>query len=159
MPRKNVKAIYRRPAVKWSRENKGCILTFQNQPINTLYQGGAIVVPSVATQGTRTVGRFTITIPVSEDRNYIWALVYVPQGTTASNLFNTTGTVEGSLYEPNQYVLASGINDGNTGPIRIRSSMKRVLHSGDFISLILATSTNLAGQSSNALVSYSIKYN
>ena len=159
MAYKRSRKFYSKTSAKWSHENKGCILTFQNAPVNTLYQGGAVVVPSVSTQGTRTVGNFVITIPVSEDRNYIWALVYVPQGTTASNLFSTTQTVEGSLYEPNQYVLASGINDGNAGPIRIRTRMKRTLHSGDFISLIIATSTNLAGQSSNALVSYSIKYN
>ena len=147
----------------WSHENKGCNVELSSSLINTLYQGGSIIVPAVTGQGTRTVGNWSITVPVASTAavELFWALVYVPQGTNANNLFATTGSVEGSLYEPNQYVLASGISDNSSGPIRIRSRMLRKLHSGDFISLIIGSTsgTAIAGTVSKALVSYSIKYN
>ena len=147
----------------WSHENKGCQSAFGGDLINGLYQAGSIVVPASTNQGTRTVGNWSITVPVTtagSSNEFYWALVYVPQGETAKNLFATTGTLEGSLYEPNQYVIASGISDGNAGPIRIRSRMLRKLHSNDFISLIVGTdSTQVASTPMRALVSYSIKYN
>ena len=158
--RKSVKVTGRS---NWSHENKGCAGTIAEQAVNGLYQGGAIVVPSITTQGTRTVGNFTITVPfigtpTATDSEIYWALVYIPQGESAKNLFATTGSVEGSLYEPNQYVMASGISDAQAGPIRIRSRIMRKLHSGDFISLVIGmTNSNVA--SFKALVSYSIKYN
>ena len=66
-------------------------MLFGNSTVNTFYQAGSIVVPSVTTQGSRTVGNFSITVPVPNDLQYVWALVYVPQGTSANNLFATTG--------------------------------------------------------------------
>ena len=144
----------------WSHENKGCACAITNS-VNGLAQGGSNIVPASTTQGTRTVGHFTITIPVPTDAGSIfWALVYVPQGEQVKSLFATTQAIEGSLYEPNQYVIASGISDANEGPIRIRSAMKRKLQSGDFISLIVgSTNVEYVGQYLNALVSYAIKYN
>ena len=149
----------------WSHENKGCFGAWGAGPVNNLYQAGAIVVPSRATQGTVTVGNFTITVPgkpaTSTTQGVVyWALVYVPQGETAKNLFATTGNLDGSLYEPNQYVISSGMSDTNAGPIRIRTRMMRKLHSGDFVSLILGTpDSEVVGMNFQALVSYSIKYN
>ena len=144
----------------YSHENKGFSGTYGSTLVNTFYQGGSVIVPATTTQGTRTVGNFTITIPVpsTAGQEIFWALVYVPQGETAKELFATTGSAEGSLYEPNQYVLASGIADNNAGPIRIHSRMSRKLHSGDFISLILAQNAT-SGSNFRGLVSYSIKYN
>ena len=145
---------------KWSHENKGCAMQFGAELQNTFYQAGSIVVPATGNQGSRTVGNWAITVPVPQDKQYFWALVFVPQGTTANNLFNTTGGLEGSLYEPNQFVIASGVADGNAGPIRIRSKMKRTLQSNDFISLIIACQdADVAQTYAQALVSYSIKYN
>ena len=146
----------------YSHENKGVTAVFGSTFVNELIQAGAIIVPAVTTQGTRTVSNFTITIPVDGTRagEIFWALVYVPQGETAKNLFATTGSIEGSLYEPNQYVLASGISDNAAGPIRIRTRMSRKLHSGDFISLIAGSpQSTFNGENLRALVSYSIKYN
>ena len=149
----------------WSHENNGFILDFnEQQTVNGLYQLGNIIVPSVASQGTRTVGNFTITVPSpwgSTNQNEVfWALVYCPQGQSVNNLFGSTGSVNGSLYEPNQYVLASGISDSGAGPIRIRTRMMRKLHSGDFISLIIGSSVQFTNNNRPlGLVSYSIKYN
>lgn len=158
MPRRTRRSIKARS--NYSRENKGCFAAFGSEATNGLYQAGSVIVPAVTTQGIRTVGNWNITVPVtlSSANEYYWALVYVPQGQTANALFATTGSTEGSLYEPNQYVLASGISDANAGPIRVRTNMKRKLHSGDFISLVIGMS-NSNVTTFRALVSYSVKYN
>ena len=88
-----------------------------------------------------------------------WALVYCPQGETVKSLFATSGDTDGSLYEPNQYVISAGISDASAGPIRIRSRMRRKLQSGDFISLVIGSTVSPSGGQVRALVSYSVKYN
>lgn len=160
MSSKNVK--YRKAKVRWSRENVGIAITLPSQAANGVYQGGNPIVSPITSQGTRTVGRFDITVPVSlakSSSEIYWALVYVPQGTTPNALFATTGSPTGTLYEPNQYVLASGISDNGAGPIRIRSRIMRILHSGDQIVLILGATDTAENATSRALVSYNIKYN
>ena len=150
---------------RWSHENKGCLITFTpDQPLlNGLYQSGSNIVPASSVQGTRTVGNFTITVPVPGNQSLseiFWALVYIPQGTTANSLFATTSSVEGSLYEPNQFVIASGVSDNSAGPIRIHTRMKRNLQSGDAVSLIIGCTQLIQSEFPiRALVSYSIKYN
>ena len=107
----------------------------------------------------RTVGNFTITLTAGLDSSNVsapvyWALVYVPQGQTTASLNVNNG---GSLYEPNQYVIACGVNDPTAGPIRIRTRMMRKLNSGDFVSLLMAAPLQDALYS--GCVSYSVKYN
>ena len=150
----------------WSHENRGVSVNIPSTLTNGLYQGGQLIVPPTTAQGTRTVGNFTVTVPVQSNaasNEVWWALIYVPQGTTANPLFNTgpeENPREGSLYEPNQFVIASGLSDGAAGPIRIRSRIMRKLHSGDFISLLLGyQGTGAPTVAVTALVSYSIKYN
>ena len=165
MPRKYVRRTIKTNKSNWSHENVGFLIDYNTQQnVNGYNQVGTVIVPSNLSQGTRTVGNFTITVPspwgTTNQNEVIWALVYVPQGTTANTLFSLTGDPNGSLYEPNQYVLASGISDSGAGPIRIRTRMSRKLHSGDFISLIIGsleafTTNNRA----RGLISYSIKYN
>ena len=163
MVRKSVKSRYYKKN-NWSHENKGCLITAGSELVNGLFQGGSNIVPATTVQGTRTVGNFDITVPTpfnssSGVSEVYWALVYCPQGETVKSLFATDGTPEGSLYEPNQYVLASGISDSSAGPIRIRSRMHRKLQSGDFISLIIGTTVQSSTTQTRALVSYSVKYN
>ena len=146
----------------YSRENKGAFFQVGTTLTNGLYQGGTLIVPPSTVQGTRTVKNFTITVPVTGNVNseYWWALVYVPQSQVAQPLFAATGSPDGSLYEPNQYVIASGMTDNSAGPIRIRTKMSRKLHSGDFISLIVGTTGDQQGTNPvKGLVSYSIRYN
>ena len=164
MVRKSVKSRgYKK--TNWSHENKGVTITFDaNQAIvNGLYQSGSNIVPAVNVQGTRTVGNFTISLPVPANQNaseIFWALVYIPQGTTANSLFATTGNLDGSLYEPNQFVIASGVSDNSAGPIRIHTRMKRILHSNDAVSLIIGSTQKYGTDISiRGLVSYSVKYN
>ena len=160
MPRRTHRSVKAR--ANYSRENRGVYFQVGQQQVNGVYQGGSLVVPPSTVQGTRTVKNFSITIPVTGNVNseYWWALVYVPQSQTAQPLFAATQSPDGSLYEPNQYVIASGMSDNNAGPIRIRSKMARKLHSGDFISLVLGLSADSQGTNYvKGLVSYSIKYN
>ena len=164
MARKHI-SIKSRSRSNWSHENQGFYLNYsEQQEANGLNQLGTVIVPSTTNQGTRTVGNFTITVPSpwgsTNQNEVIWALIYVPQGTTANSLFSTTHTPTGSLYEPNQYVLASGISDSAAGPIRVHTRMQRKLHSGDFISLILGSTVAFTNNNRpQGLVSYSIKYN
>lgn len=109
------------------------------------------IVPEVAIQGMRKVKHMQITValqhgvpgdgaPATVDITslaslaggcpILWAMVYVPQGQTAIQAPSTAG----SIYEPNQFVIASGIADANAGPIRINTPLARNLNSGDKIS-------------------------
>ena len=164
MPRRVSVKSRPRYRANWSHENKGCIITTGTELVNGLFQGGSNVVPASTTQGTRTVSNFDITVPTpfgssSGVSEVYWALVYCPQGETVNSLFAASGSPEGSLYEPNQYVLASGISDSSAGPIRIKSRMSRKLQSGDFISLVIGTTVQSSTTNTRALVSYSVKYN
>ena len=71
----------------------------------------------------------------SAESNLFWALVYVPQGTTAGSLnIATAGATPSSMYEPNQFVMNCGVIDPTAGPIRIYSPISRNLNDGDKIS-------------------------
>ena len=143
---------------RWSRENT-TVRVVSPQTAGTTF--GTNIVPASTTQGMRTVGNFTITLTSGSDTSsgdgappVWWALVYVPQGQTTANLNVANGS---SLYEPNQYVIACGMNDPTAGPIRIRTRMMRKLNSGDFVSLLLAS--GVSGIIYWGTVSYSVKYN
>ena len=144
---------------RWSRENTTIRTTAPEvTPFQTF---GTNIVPASTTQGMRTVGNFTITLTSglhngsSDTASPVyWALVYVPQGQTTAALNVSDGA---SLYEPNQYVIACGVNDPTAGPIRIRTRMMRKLNSGDFVSLLMSTES--LGVVWVGSVSYSVKYN
>ena len=157
----SVKSRYYKKA-NYSRENMGFSIVLPAAATNGLFQNGQVIVAPITTQGERTVGRFTVTVPVSTEHaaELYWALVYVPQGTSPNPLFSIPGNLTGSLYEPNQYVMASGVSDNSAGPVRIRTTMKRKLHSGDSIQLIIGSAQGtMSSALLSGLVSYSIKYN
>ena len=66
-----------------------------------------------------------------------WALVYVPQGTTAGSIQLATTAALSDMYEPNQYVMNCGIVDPTAGPIRFSSPISRNLNNGDAIVLLV----------------------
>ena len=143
-------------ASAWSRENTTISITSPGTALQTF---GTNIVPATTVQGKRTVGRFTITLTSDNYENNsasgcYWALVYVPQGQTTATLNIQDG---GSLYEPNQYVIGCGYADSEAGPIRIYSRYMRKLNSGDFVSLLMASSQPL--NQYRGTVSYSVKYN
>ena len=73
------------------------------------------------------------------DTEFYWAIVFVPQGYNANQLFPyyAESQHQGSLYEPNQFVMGCGYIDPSAGPIRIRSNVNRNLQSGDSIALVI----------------------
>ena len=97
----------------------------------------AIVAPS-DTQGMRKVKHLTLSFSSPTDVPIYYALVYVPGGYEPSYInYPALGNAI-SLYEPNQFVMASGVLDFTGGPLRIRTPLARNLNSGDSIYLILA---------------------
>ena len=67
---------------------------------------GVLIVPATTVLGNRKVKNFTIKVTANFNDDAIFgALVYVPQGTVASNL-QVTGPSQ-SMYEPNQNVIAT----------------------------------------------------
>ena len=137
-PRRTIKSYNRD---KYSKENFRTEVTTGANLVNGLYQGGQVIVPPTTTQGMRKVKHITVGLAKqSSDTEFTehpfhWALVYVPEGYTA----NPIGAAGGSLYEPNQYVMACGVIDPDAGPIRIRSPIARNLNSGDSISLVIGS--------------------
>lgn len=100
--------------------------------------GSVVVVPPNVIQGMRKVKHLTISLGgiYAQTNNasvVYYALVYVPQGTEVGSL----GTDGGSLYEPNQFVMSSGILAIGTGTNRISTPMSRNLNSGDQICLVV----------------------
>lgn len=99
------------------------------------------VVPATTIQGMRKVKHMQVTVclqhgiaaaGLAPGTPIIWALVYVPAG--SPEVIPAPGTTD-SLYEPNQFVISSGIADADAGPIRINTPLARNLNSGDRICL------------------------
>ena len=140
---------------KYSIERTSVNTQVSGDKINGYYQTAIGIVPPTATQGMRKVKHVRISLSSTlqgEDswEDIGWALVYVPEGYQPNTL---DGRNEHSLYEPNQFVMASGFNDPRAGPIRITSPISRNLNSGDQIVLVVGTTqaTTVAG-----LVEYAI---
>ena len=120
---------------KYSVEQRAFLLSTDS----TTGNGGEVVVSATTLQGMRKVKHLTVSMAQTSSTGsasaVYWALVYVPQGTTASPL-----TVGGSsLYEPNQFVMSCGVFDFDAGPCRVHCPLSRNLNSGDNISLIVHT--------------------
>ena len=85
----------------------------------------------------------------------LWALVYVPEGMPVGSLSLSTvpsNTVAKSLYEPQQFLIASGIYSSvasdlgtNAGPLRVWSPLARNLNPGDGIFFIWRALENVSG--------------
>lgn len=110
------------------------------------------IVPSTSVAGTRKAKNFTLRLLLESIApiRVQWALVFVPQGTTASNLQNSTNPdVFQSLYEPNQNVIMSGMIIASpyailnnipyyspVTPTTFKTRLARNLDSGDSIRLV-----------------------
>lgn len=108
--------------------------------------------------GTRKVKNFTLRM-VADPTQYThdgttanfrsrvaFALVYVPEGTTASVMQFGAGSSAVSMYEPNQNVIMSGIID-STQAYSFKTRLARNLNAGDQIALVLLdlTLVNVSG--------------
>ena len=137
MSRKYVRTIKSRSRDKYSVEHRPINVVSGSTANAGYYQSGQVVVPATTTQGMRKVKHLTVSMTAALETTtpFFWALVFVPQGYNANVLFSEAG----SIYEPNQFVMACGLVDPDAGPIRIRSPIARNLNSGDSVQLILAS--------------------
>ena len=140
------------------------------------YSGITIVAPSNVL-GNRKVKNFTIKVTSYVNDDPIFgALVYVPEGTFASDL--TVGKDASSLYEPNQNVIATFMippnctretetlavkEYGNSTQIVVQNRLARNLNTGDKIVLIFATPNGLSATMAEPVyisgtVNFAIKY-
>lgn len=132
---------------------------------NGIRQNGQTIIPATDVQGVRSIKHLTVTLSHPGDEaaqnEFWWALVFVPQGYQANGLFPyySESQLQGSLYEPNQFVMACGYIDPSAGPIRITSRVNRNLQSGDSVAIVIGstapTGTNMVLQ---GVVSYAIAY-
>ena len=84
---------------------------------------------------------FRLNVVFDSSVTALWALVYVPEGVPIGTLAtgNAGQVIPESLYEPQQFLIASGIyssqgTDGSTaGPLRVWSPLARNLNPGDGI--------------------------
>ena len=101
-------------------------------------QNAFIVVPPSETQGMRKVKHLTLSFTSQSDSAIYYALVYVPNNYSPSNLSIPSPDHAISLYEPSQFLMSSGVLDFTGGPCRIHCPLSRNLNQGDNISLVLA---------------------
>ena len=148
---------------KYSVEQTGFSTTLPTETTNGLHQTAILIVAPDATQGMRKVKHLNVSLTWRNDANnedtseLFWALVFVPQGYSPNPMYSVSGSVSGSLYEPNQFVMNCGIVDPSAGPIRFRSPISRNLNSGDAIYLIVGTSsTTIQTQGVLGVVRYAV---
>ena len=133
---------------KYSVHQKAFSFTAQASPTTT----AQLIVPSSATEGMRKVKHLTVNLTpiLDQDGGQIWwALVYVPQGTTAGSINLATTAAMSDMYEPNQYVMNCGIVDPTAGPIpsavlSVATSTTETQSSFSSVTLLVATWTSAA---------------
>lgn len=141
--RRSRRSVYRPlKTAKYSNET----FSFQQQ-ISTYTQNEqypVLVSKSTDVLGTRKAKNFTINfLSSSAQIPFLFALVFVPEGTAPSPL--TWGSavdsgylISASMYNPNQNVILSGITAGfNQGVTRLKTRLARNLNSGDRIVLVM----------------------
>nr|QIR82144.1 hypothetical protein [unidentified] len=121
------------------------------------------IVASSAAQGKRKCKNFDINLGAFTgqigDPMIYYALVYVPAGTTPSQLSITAST---EYYTPAANVLAAGVYDTDQGTgFRVRTRLARNLNAGDEIRLLLRASCNAnpGDIGLRGIVTYVVAYN
>lgn len=128
---------------------------------------GMLIVPATNVYGTRKAKNFDISLTtVNNSAPILAVLVYVPQGTLASNIAISGSDIgaASSLYEPNQnvicqFVIPAATSTSSQTLTKYKTRLARNLDSGDSIVLILAGLGDLDNTFSIAgTVNYCIKY-
>ena len=102
---------------------------------------------------------FRLNIVFTSPVTVFWALVYVPEGMPIGNLnvtnIDDANTDLGSLYEPQQFLITSGLYTNTTSsvgggaagtPLRVWTPLARNLNPGDGIFFIWRATGTLTGQ-------------
>ena len=153
---------YRKKYIRGGKRDKYSVeqSVFQTT-VNASSQTANSVVPATTLQGMRKVKHLTVTLGSGTSNDEaIWALVYVPSGTTPSSLqLSQVPSASTALYEPNQYVMGCGIVDFSAGPCKFVCPVARNLNSGDQIYLLLANTTTTNPMIVTACVRYAVTLN
>ena len=112
--------------------NPGALSSYPHQSIIQVVPPNSGVARKVAHLTIDFVGD-TITPATS----FAWAVVYVPASTAPNYLADITTLP--SLYEPNQFLMASGIVNYDQGRARYTIPLKRILHTNDDIRCIVGS--------------------
>lgn len=156
-PRRRVYSARPVKQVKYSCEHYAFSDTINTG--ETARNDATTMVTALATGGMRKAKNFTLDLfATSDDMQAInFALVYVPQGSTATTL-NPIGADATSIYEPNQNVIMSGIISTDGQKNRFTTKLARNLNSGDSIGLIVCAPANKAAVDYSAALTYSITF-
>ena len=150
---------------KYSVENKAFRITLNSSQVNNLYQANRNILVNQTIEGMRKVKNITCTLAIDSNNDQTnpddlinsiyWAWVYVPSGTSVGNLsLDLNGST--SWYEPNQFVINSGVVDPSAGPIRFYSNLSRNLNSGDNIYLVVGSTDYNVNTHLNCVCRYAI---
>ena len=126
--------------VKYSNETFSFVST---RAYNNGADAWVMVSKSTEVLGTRKAKNFTLTFTTGANYPFVFALVFVPEGTDPSPIqigtqITSNYLISTSLYNPNQNVILQGIAAGYTGgPIRYKTRLARNLNSGDSVVLVL----------------------
>lgn len=138
-------------------------------PVGENSEKGMVLVAPATIQGTRKVKNMTLSIASTGNPvPLLCTVVYVPQGTNASDLTAGPVGINGaSLYEPNQNVIMqfvmNPVTDTNVGSnVQVfRTKLARNLDSGDKIVFIATPAATYASEMSISIVgtfNYAISY-
>lgn len=157
---------YRRtyPISRSLRTTKYSNETYIFNNLNTIYSTENTyrvgMIPSTSTMGTRKCKNFTLTLSTVPLVPFLFALIFVPEGTQAGDISLPTSSTPVSLYEPNQNVIMSGIFGGPNATIsRFKSRLARNLNSGDNIYLVIKPIQDYeTGAPITALLNYAVAF-
>ena len=126
---------------KYSNETLSAAIDHDMHDENT---SKILLSPASTTFGTRKAKNFTLSIVTNSTVPFIFALIFVPEGTTPQSLTqgiqpdSSGNIVAASLFEPSQNIILSGICGGpSANAERFKTRLARNLNSGDRILLLL----------------------
>lgn len=155
--------------IKYSNETSGASINWEIPAGEAQGINMAMITPANI-QGVRKCKNFELSLSGSEWGGegalggvpILWALVYVPQGTTPSALNLAAQGAVASIYEPSQNVIISGIwPDNLQANYKVKTRLARNLNSGDAIYLVMRTAVNQpqgVGKSFIVTLNYAIAY-
>ena len=122
------------------------------------------IVPATTTEGMRKVKHLTVNLTQiatsNAESNLFWALVYVPQGTTAGSTQHRNGRSNSRQHVRTQPVCHE-LRRGRpfSSPIRMSSPISRNLNDGDKITLLIRPTLDGAATTVSLVVRYAITLN
>ena len=169
--RNNYNYYYPQRSLAVGKRNKYSTMTYyviNGNPNDVHYKPYFTIVPPTDVGGMRKVKNISIQlsfnsafepapgepIEYTQQQQFLWAIVYVPKGSEPGSL----NAVNGILYSPPQFIMASGIYDveqpGNSS--RIFTPLSRNLNAGDGIAFVYKATEILYEGQIRAVINYAI---